>query len=400
MSRWSERVHEIFKPQLAEKAVLVGIHHRASGSEVQQSLAELHFLAESAGASVIATVVQKSGPPRPSHLIGKGKLAEIAAQLQENDGNLVIFDDDLSPAQVRNLETDLETKVIDRSILILDIFARRARTTEAKTQVELAQMKYLYPRLTHRWTHFSKQYGGIGTKGPGETQLEVDRRLVAQRIKKLTAALDRIDREREAQRKGRRDLFKIALVGYTNAGKSTLFNLLTRAHVFADNRLFSTLDPTTRVLYLPGEGRTLLTDTIGFIRKLPAQLIASFRATLAQIGDAALLLHVVDCSPPDVRRQWDEVEKTLSEIGASPIDRLTVLNKIDLLGGSSPPPTSTFTDDADLVAISATEKIGISALLDRLSYYHRRWKARTGSRVSPVWGLRLNSGLRPADQEE
>ena len=377
-------MHEVFKAQLLEKAILVGVRHGAQRGELDQSLAELHFLAESAGAIVVGQVVQKSGPPHPSHLIGKGKCAEVATLLKEKDGNLVIFDDDLTPVQVRNLETDLETKVIDRSILILDVFARRAKTTEAKTQVELAQMKYLYPRLTRRWTHFSKQYGGIGTKGPGETQLEVDRRLVAQRIKKLSAALGRIDRERAEQRKGRQGLFKIALVGYTNAGKSTLFNLLTRAHVFADNRLFSTLDPTTRVLYLPDAGRVLLTDTIGFIRKLPAPLVASFRATLAQIADADLLVHVVDCSPPDVHRQWEEVEKTLVEIGSASIDRLTVLNKIDLLDGSSPPSVSAFADRMDLVAISATEKIGILALVERLAHYCWRWKARAAVAARPA----------------
>ena len=377
-------MHEVFKAQLLEKAILVGVRHGAQRGELDQSLAELHFLAESAGAIVVGQVVQKSGPPHPSHLIGKGKCAEVATLLKEKDGNLVIFDDDLTPVQVRNLETDLETKVIDRSILILDVFARRAKTTEAKTQVELAQMKYLYPRLTRRWTHFSKQYGGIGTKGPGETQLEVDRRLVAQRIKKLSAALGRIDRERAEQRKGRQGLFKIALVGYTNAGKSTLFNLLTRAHVFADNRLFSTLDPTTRVLYLPDAGRVLLTDTIGFIRKLPAPLVASFRATLAQIADADLLVHVVDCSPPDVHRQWEEVEKTLVEIGSASIDRLTVLNKIDLLDGSSPPSVSAFADRMDLVAISATEKIGILALVERLAHCCWRWKARAAVAARPA----------------
>jgi len=342
-------------------------------------MAELRFLAVSAGADVVAEVVQKSGGPRPSHLIGKGKLTEVAQLLKEKKGNLVIFDDDLSPAQVRNLEVHLDTKIIDRSILILDIFARRAKTTEAKTQVELAQMKYLYPRLTRRWSHLSKQYGGlIGTRGPGEKQLEVDRRLVAKRIKKLSVGLERIDRERTEQRKGRRNLFKIALVGYTNAGKSTLFNLLTKAEVFADDRLFSTVDSTTRILYLPGEGRALLTDTIGFIRKLPAPLVASFRATLAEIADADLLLQVIDLSPEDVRRPYEEVEKTLAQIGSASIDRLAVLNKIDLLDGGPPAPTTCFADVTDFVMISATREIGIASLIDRLCHYHRRWQAGYG----------------------
>ena len=364
---------DTFKAKLVEKAILVGIRRNGRNAELQSSLAELRFLAESASAHVVGEVIQKSGGPRPSHLIGKGKLAEIDTLLKEQKGNLVIFDDDLSPAQVRNLENDLQVKIIDRSILILDIFARRAKTVEAKTQVELAQMKYLYPRLTGRWSHFSKQYGGIGAKGPGETQLEVDRRLVGKRIKKLSAELKRIDRERLEQRKRRRDLFKIALVGYTNAGKSTLFNLLTKSDVFADDRLFSTLDSTTRVFYLPETGRTLLTDTIGFIRKLPPQLVASFRATLAEIADADLLLHVVDCSPEDMRRPAEEVEKTLAQIDSDNIDRLVVLNKIDLLNGDHPPLISSFVEETDIVTISAQEKLGIPRLINRLGHYHQRW---------------------------
>ena len=369
---------DTFKAKLVEKAVLVGLRRDAHNAELENSMAELRFLAESAGAQIVGEVIQRAGGPRSSHYIGKGKIAEVGVLLQEQQGNLVIFDDDLSPAQVRNLENDLETKIIDRSILILDIFARRAKTIEAKTQVELAQMKYLYPRLTGRWSHFSKQYGGIGAKGPGEMQLEVDRRLVDKRIKKLSGELERIDRERSEQRKRRRDLFNIALVGYTNAGKSTLFNLLTKAHVFADDRLFSTLDATTRVLYLPNSGRVLLTDTIGFIRKLPAQLVASFRATLADIADADMLLHVVDCSAEDIRRLTDEVEKTLIQIDADKIDRLVVLNKIDLIDGDGRPLVSAFAEETDVVAVSALEKIGTGPLLERLGYYHQRWVQRNG----------------------
>lgn len=369
---------ETFKAKLVEKAVLVGFRHDSRRAELESSMAELRFLTTSAGAHVVGEVVQRSGAPRASHFIGKGKLAEVGELLQEQKGNLVIFDDDLSPAQVRNLENDLQVKIIDRSILILDIFARRAKTVEAKTQVELAQMKYLYPRLTGRWSHFSKQYGGIGAKGPGETQLEVDRRLVGKRIKRLESDLERIDRERNEQRKRRRDVFKIALVGYTNAGKSTLFNVLTKAKVFADDRLFSTLDATTRVVYLPHTGRALLTDTIGFIRKLPAQLVASFRATLAEIGDADLLLHVVDCSPEDIRRPTEEVEKTLTKIASDKIDRLVVLNKIDLVNGDRPPLVSSFVAETDLVAVSALQNVGVERLVDRLGHYHRRWARRHG----------------------
>jgi len=369
-------VHETFKAKLIENAVLVGMRHHGSHDALDQSMAELEFLAVSAGADVVGRVVQRRGQLRASHLIGKGKLAEVKQTVSENKGNLVIFDDDLSPMQVRNLEAALATKVIDRSILILDIFARRAKSNEAKTQVELAQMKYLYPRLTGRWTHFSKQYGGIGTKGPGETQLEVDRRLVGKRIQRLTASLKRIDRERTEQRKGRKDRFKIALVGYTNAGKSTLFNLLTKSEVFADNRLFSTLDATTRVLFLPEVGRVLLTDTIGFIRKLPPALVASFRATLSDIRNADLLIHVVDYAQEDIRQPGEEVEKTLVQIDASEIDRLVVLNKIDLLNGDQPLPIRSLGEQVDYVAVSAVKKIGIPALLDRLVYYYQRFAAR------------------------
>jgi GTP-binding protein HflX len=369
-------VHETFRPQLIENAVLVGMRHHGSHDDLDQSMEELEFLAVSAGANVVGRVVQRRGQPRASHLIGKGKLEEVAQTLKDHNGNLVIFDDDLSPMQVRNLETAFDTKVIDRSILILDIFARRAKSNEAKTQVELAQMKYLFPRLTGLWTHFSKQFGGIGTKGPGETQLEVDRRLVEKRIQRLTAGLKRIDRERTEQRKGRKEMFKISLVGYTNAGKSTLFNLLTKSQVFADDRLFSTLDATTRVLFLPGAGRVLLTDTIGFIRKLPPALVASFRATLSEIRDADLLLHVVDYAREDIRRPWKEVEKTLIQIGSSSIDRLAVLNKIDLLNGDQSPSIQNLGEGIDYVAVSAIKKIGIAALLDRLGNYYRRHTAR------------------------
>lgn len=381
-TRRGKDVFDTFKAKLVEKAILVGIRRNGRNVELQNSMAELRFLAESAGAHVVGEIIQKSGGPRPSHLIGKGKLAEVDTLLQEQKGNLVIFDDDLSPAQVRNLESDLQVKIIDRSILILDIFARRAKTVEAKTQVELAQMKYLYPRLTRRWSHLSKQYGGIGAKGPGETQLEVDRRLVGKRIKRLSAELQRIDRERREQRKRRDVLFKIALVGYTNAGKSTLFNLLVKGNVFIDDRLFSTLDPTTRVLYLPETGRALLTDTIGFIRKLPTQLVASFRATLADIADADLLLHVVDCSAEDLRRPTAEVEQTLVQIGSDNIDRLVVLNKIDLVDGNHPPLASSMAEGADIVTISALEKIGVAQLVSRLGHYHRRWAQQNGRGIT------------------
>ncbi len=364
---------DTFRATLVERAVLVGLRRNSSRRLFEHTLAELRFLAESAGARVVGEVVQRSGRPQSSHLISKGKREELAATLAENKGNLVIFDDDLSPAQVRNMEKDLQTKIIDRSMLILDIFARRAKTVEARTQVELAQMKYLYPRLTRFWTHFSKQYGGIGAKGPGETQLEVDRRLVGKRIKKLSAKLKRIDSERREQRKRRHDVFTIVLVGYTNAGKSTLFNVLTNADAFADNRLFSTLDSTTRVLYVPDHGRALLTDTIGFIRKLPPQLVASFRATLADIADADLLLHVVDYSADDMAQTIEEVEKVIKEIDPSHTRSLLVYNKIDLLNGDGTSRVHTLPTDRDYVTISAKEQIGIPALMRQIQHYYHLW---------------------------
>ncbi len=320
----------IANPSPPERAVLVGHAGRDSGS-IAASLEELTRLADTAGARVLDRIVQRRGTVHPATFIGKGKLEEVRARAQELDAQLAIFDDDLSPAQVRNLEKVLQVKVIDRSELILDIFAKRARTRESRLQVELAQLEYSLPRLTGMWKHLERQAGGIGTRGPGETQLETDRRIVGERIAKLKRDLSAVERERETQRRKRRREFRAAIVGYTNAGKSTLFNALTRSQVFVEDRLFATLDATTRQMVSPERTIALLTDTVGFIRKLPHHLVASFRSTLTEATEADLLLHVVDAADPDMRRQMTAVERVLDELIQEPRPRQLVFNKCDRL---------------------------------------------------------------------
>ena len=312
-----------------ERAILAG---RLTRPAVEGGgLTELRLLAETAGAEVIGEVHQRRGPVRSSTYLSKGKIDEVKALAAEAEATLLLVDEDLSPGQNRNLEEDLKIKVVDRSGLILDIFSRRARSREARLQVELAQLEYTLPRLTGMWEHLSRLGGGIGTRGPGETQLEVDRRRIRERIAKLKRDLDRVVKERRVQRHGRRDLFKISLVGYTNAGKSTLFNTLTRSRVYVEDQLFATLDPTTRV-FAPAPGvRALLTDTVGFIRKLPPHLVASFRATLEEVTEADLLLHVVDAIEPDVSAHIRAVDTVLESIGALTRPRLLVFNKVDAL---------------------------------------------------------------------
>jgi len=312
-----------------ERAVLAGRAGR--GAPPGGELTELRLLAETAGARVAGEVLQRRGSVRASTFLSKGKIDEVRDLAVETGSSVLLLDDDLSPAQARNLEKDLEIKVVDRSGLILDIFARRARTREARLQVELAQLEYLLPRLTRMWEHLSRLGGGIGTRGPGETQLEVDRRRIRERIAKLKRELQGVVRERRVQRKGRRDCWKVSLVGYTNAGKSTLFNALTRASVYVEDQLFATLDPTTRAFAAEGRTRALLTDTVGFIRKLPPHLIASFRATLEEVVEADLLLHVVDATEPDPDGHIEAVEGVLESIGAVARPRLLVFNKIDAI---------------------------------------------------------------------
>jgi GTP-binding protein HflX len=325
-----KRLHEVVPPPRPERAVLVA-HAPRDGADLARSMDELGRLADTAGAKVLGEVVQRRGPVRPATFLGKGKVTELRERVADLGGDLVIFNDDLAPPQVRNLEKALGVKVVDRSELILDIFARRARTRESRLQVELAQLEYTLPRLTGMWRHLERQAGGIGTRGPGETQLETDRRLVRERIARLKRALEAVERERETQRRRRRREFRAALVGYTNAGKSTLFNALTRAQVFVEDRLFATLDATTRQLVSPERQVVLLTDTVGFIRKLPHHLVASFHSTLVEAIEADLLLHVVDASDPDMVRQMRAVEGVLDSLLETPRPTTIVFNKCDRL---------------------------------------------------------------------
>ncbi len=315
-----------------ERAVLVATRFPLQLRwEIEEFLDELAQLADTAGADVVARLVQERRQIDPAFFIGKGKAQQLAELAKKLHADLVIFDDDLSPAQVRNLENLIDAKVMDRSGLILDIFARRAKTREAKTQVELAQLQYLLPRLTRRWTHLSRQVGGIGTRGPGETQLEVDRRMIKNRITSLSRELKKIAQQRETRRRKRRNQFKVALVGYTNSGKSTLLNALTSAEIATENRLFVTLDPTIRAIKLDAHARALLIDTVGFIRKLPHHLVASFKSTLEEAVSADLLLHVVDVSHRMFIEHISTVKQVLQDLEIDKKPVITVFNKIDLL---------------------------------------------------------------------
>jgi len=315
-----------------ERAILVALNTREFNSGiVDEHLSELEELALTAGADTIMKITQDKYNPDSAYYIGKGKAEELAHLAETNEINLIIFDDDLSPVQVRNLENLLERKILDRSGLILDIFASRAKTKEAKTQVELAQLQYMLPRLTRAWTHLSKQFGGIGTKGPGETQIETDRRIIRNRISLLKEKLTKIESHRKTQSQGRKDLTRISLVGYTNAGKSTLFNLLTNAEVLAEDKLFATLDSTTRSFDIGNSQRILLSDTVGFIRKLPPHLVASFKSTLNEVRDADVILHVVDFPHPFYEDHIRVVEQTLKDLDCNKKIIIKVLNKIDLV---------------------------------------------------------------------
>jgi GTPase len=320
------------RPARGETAVLVALDLGAA--DYAESLQELGLLAASAGARVCAVIKGKRNRPDPAHFAGSGKVREIAAALAETGADLAIFNHELSPAQQRNLERELGHRVVDRTSLILDIFAQRARTSEGKLQVELAQLEHLSTRLVRGWTHLERQKGGIGLRGPGETQLETDRRLIGTRVKTLKSKLATLQRRRDVQRRARAraQVLSVSLVGYTNAGKSTLFNALTHAGALAADQLFATLDTTTRRLYLPEAGNLTVSDTVGFIRGLPHGLVAAFRATLEETIHADLLLHVVDASSTVRDEQMEEVNKVLAEIGADRIPQILVWNKIDLTG--------------------------------------------------------------------
>lgn len=314
-----------------ERAILVALNTREIKREmVEEHLEELEELALTAGAETVIKIIQDKYSADPAFYIGKGKAEELSSLVEINDIDLVIFDDDLSAVQVRNLERLINRKIVDRSGLILDIFASRAKTKEAKTQVELAQLQYLLPRLTRAWTHLSKQYGGIGTKGPGETQIETDRRIIRNRISHLKEKLQKIESEREIQSSGRTEMTKISIVGYTNAGKSTLFNLLTKSEVFAEDKLFATLDSTTRIYNL-NKQKLLISDTVGFIRKLPHHLIASFKSTLNDVRNADIILHVVDLAHPYFADHVEVVEDTLADLGCKEKVQLKIFNKVDVV---------------------------------------------------------------------
>ncbi len=323
-------IDQIINEEITERAILVGlITEQQNETKAREYLDELAFLADTAGAETVKTFLQKLPYPNPRTFVGKGKLDEIRAFIEDNDIGMAIFDDDLSSKQVLNIERELKVKILDRTSLILDIFAKRARTANAKTQVELAQYQYLLPRLTRMWTHLERQRGGIGMRGPGEAQIETDRRIILNRISLLKTQLRDIDKQKAVQRKNRGKLTRVALVGYTNAGKSTLMNVLSKSDVFAENKLFATLDTTVRKVIIDNLP-FLLTDTVGFIRKLPTHLVDSFKSTLDEVREADLLVHVVDISHPNFEEQIEVVNKTLAEVCES-ADKpmIMVFNKVD-----------------------------------------------------------------------
>jgi len=378
------------RPPAGERAVLVQLDFGAGG--FAERFDEFQFLAQSAGALPVATVTGKRARPDPATFVGKGKLEEIRAAAVEQDAALALFNHELSPAQQRNLEKALARRVIDRSALILDIFAQRARSHEGKLQVELAQLEYQRTRLVRGWTHLERQKGGIGLRGPGEKQLETDRRLLDKRIAALKERLTQLERQREVRRKGRSrsDVLSVSLVGYTNAGKSTLFNALTKAGAYAADQLFATLDTTSRKLYVPScemaDGRSgcqiVLSDTVGFIRDLPHALIAAFHATLEETAQADLLLHVVDAASPDREQQMAAVAGVLAEIGAAEAPQIVVLNKIDLTG-LTPGVERDECDNIARVRVSAKTGAGLDLLRAALAEMSRKLAAPIEAKRSP-----------------
>jgi GTP-binding protein HflX len=349
-----------------ERAILVALITKEYSKEaVEEHLTELEELAITAGAETVLKVTQDRSATDPAFYIGKGKAEELVSLANMNDVNLIIFDDDLTPVQVRNLEKLLDKKIIDRSGLILDIFASRAKTKEAKTQVELAQNQYMLTRLTRAWTHLSKQFGGIGTKGPGETQIETDRRIIRNRISLLKEKLEKIESQRVTQSLGRKDFTRVSLVGYTNAGKSTLFNQLTSSNIFAEDKLFATLDSTTRAFEIDNGEKLLLSDTVGFIRKLPHHLVASFKSTLNEVRDADIILHIIDFSHPYYEDHIMVVDQTLKELDCQNKNIIRVFNKIDLVNEKSKIQYVRNKYNKNVI-ISAQRGINISGLQEKL----------------------------------
>lgn len=374
---------EVQPQRRQERALLIGLEkHGTSKWDLRDSLEELRELASSAGAEVVDTVTQKLDAPTAPYYIGKGKAQMIKDSFQTQRVTSIIFDNELSPAQGRNLENLFSRKVLDRTQLILDIFSQRARSREGRLQIELAQLQYLLPRLTRMWTHLSRQTGGIGTRGPGETQLEVDRRRVQERIAKIERELLAVRRTRAVQRQGRkRHQWPVAaVIGYTNAGKSTLLNLLTGAEVNAENKLFATLDPTTRSLTLPNKQRILLTDTVGFLRKLPHTLIESFKATLEEVGEADLLLHVVDLSHPRVDEHIEAVDNVTKELGAFGKRTMMIFNKVDAVQNREVIGMYRQRFPGS-IAISARTGEGVATFVERLQEELASWRLHSRFRV-------------------
>ena len=374
-------IDNILNEQINERAVLVGlITEQQNEAKSREYLDELAFLADTAGAETVHTFMQRLPYPNPRTFVGKGKLEEIRAFIEDNDISMAIFDDDLSSKQVLNIERELKVKILDRTSLILDIFAKRARTANAKTQVELAQYQYLLPRLTRMWTHLERQRGGIGMRGPGETQIETDRRIILTKISLLKEELRNIDKQKAVQRKNRGKLTRVALVGYTNAGKSTLMNLISKSDVFAENKLFATLDTTVRKVIIDNLP-FLLTDTVGFIRKLPTHLVDSFKSTLDEVREADLLVHVVDISHPNFEEQIEVVDKTLREVcNGADKPMIMVFNKIDAF-------TYTPKDENDLTP-QTRENISLDELkrmwMSRLPHDCVFISARTGANIDEL----------------
>lgn len=385
-----------------ERALLVGAPVKRSNSRhaMDEHLEELGRLADTAGADVIGSLTQQIDRPNPATYLGKGKIEELRARTQDEGATLVIFDDELSPSQGKNIEDAIGQRVMDRAELILDIFATRARSHEARMQVELAQLQYMLPRLTRMWTHLEKFRGGIGVRGPGETQLETDRRLIGQRIRVLKERLEDVQRSREVQRSARRTEFRAALVGYTNAGKSSILRAMSRDRdVFVEDRLFATLDTLTREAELGDGVRVLLTDTVGFIRKLPHHLVASFRATLEEVLEADLLLHVIDASHPNWEEQREVVEQVLGELGARDKPVLFVFNKIDKL---KPEENQALRERVAAILpgsvfVSATLPDGTRELADALLSAARRFRPVSELRIPLTDGRLLADVHRSSD---